>query len=95
MIKRAARIDDNHREIVRALRAVGATVHDTSTLGGGFPDLAVGYRGINFLLEIKDGAKTPSRQRLTKDQQNFFTLWRGTASIVTNELEALHAIGAI
>jgi hypothetical protein len=95
VIRRVSRIDDNHKAIVRVLRQVGATVHDAAVLGDGFPDLIVGYRGINFLLEIKDGDKTPSRRRLTPAQEKFHSTWRGQATTITNDVEALHAIGVL
>lgn len=43
-MRRAARTDANQVEIVSALRAIGCSVSDTSGVGGGFPDLAVGFR---------------------------------------------------
>ena len=56
-MRRAAKVDDNHREIVRALRDCGATVQDLSPVGAGCPDILVGWQGRNHLIEIKDGAK--------------------------------------
>jgi hypothetical protein len=93
--RQTSRVDDNHHEIVRVLREVGATVHDGAAIGDGFPDLIVGFRGINYLIEIKDGSKIPSRRRLTPAQEKFHSTWRGQATTVTNELEALSAIGVI
>ncbi len=94
-MRRAARIDANQNEIVQALRDVGASVAITSALGKGFVDLVAGYRGINYLIEIKDGSKPPSAQRLTPDEQEFHDLWRGAVIVVNDVDEALKAIGAI
>jgi hypothetical protein len=91
----AAKADDNQAETVRALRRVGASVQTLHRVGCGCPDLLVGYRGRNFLLEIKDGRKSPSRRALTKDQELFHALWRGEIAIVRSVSEALRAIGAI
>ena len=44
-MRRAARTDSNHEEIVKALRAVGATVQSLAGVGHGVPDLLVGYQG--------------------------------------------------
>jgi len=90
-----ARTDANQNEIVGALRDVGASVAITSALGKGFPDIVAGYRGINYLIEIKDGSKPPSARRLTPDEQEFHDLWRGAVIVVKNVDEALKAIGAI
>ena len=56
-MRRAARVDSNHAQIMRALRRAGWAVHDTSRLGGGFPDLVAGRDGRVVLIEVKDGAK--------------------------------------
>ena len=90
---RAAKRDDNHAEIRDNLRAIGAMVHDTGGLGGGFPDLVVGYRGVIHLLEVKDGRKPPSKRRLTPDEQKFFNDWAGYPVHVVNSTE--EAIDAI
>lgn len=90
-----ARTDDNQNEIVQALRAIGASVAITSALGSGFPDIVAGYRGVNYLIEIKDGSKPPSRRKLTPDEQRFHDLWRGTVIVVNDIDEALKAVGAI
>jgi len=94
-MRRAARIDGNQTEIVQALRRVGASVSITSMVGSGFPDIVVGFRGVNWLVEIKDGSKPPSRRKLTGDEQTFFDTWHGQVNVVKNTDEALELIGAI
>ena len=76
------RTDSNQVQIVQALRGMGASVFQTHALGRGFPDLAVGFRGINLLIEVKDGSKPPSKRRLTEDEQRFHEEWRGAVHIV-------------
>lgn len=70
-MRRAARTDANEAEIVRAFEAFGCLVHDTSALGGGFPDLVVRAYDRVLLVEVKDGSKPPSARRLTPDQVAF------------------------
>ena len=94
-MRRAARIDDNQNEIVQDLRNAGASVTITSMVGSGFPDIVVGYQGRNYLIEIKDGSKPPSKRRLTPDEQEWHDLWRGTVFIANDINEALSIIGAI
>lgn len=89
------RIDANQNEIADGLRAVGATVRSTADVGNGFPDLAVGWKGKTYLLECKDGSKSPSRRTLTPDEQKFHSTWRGAAAVVTSLDDALKTIGAI
>lgn len=95
MSRRAAKIDRNQPEIVAALRSIGATVEILSAVGKGCPDILVGYRGQNYLLEIKDGLKPPSQRQLTKDQVPWHEIWQGQVAVVTNIDEATAAIGGI
>jgi hypothetical protein len=92
---RGNRIDANQNEIVTALRKVGCSVAITSSLGKGFPDIVVGWKGRNYLLEIKDGSKTPSQRKLTPDEQKFHDFWFGDIKIVESVDDALRAVGAI
>ncbi len=90
---RAARADANQPEIIMALKKAGATVTSLHRVGMGCPDLLVGFRGVNHLLEIKDGHKPPSAQKLTPSQQGWHRDWRGKAVVVRSVEGALAAIG--
>lgn len=91
-MRRAARTDANQAQIMRALRAIGCKVKDTSRLGDGFPDLVVGYRGRLTLMEVKDGSKPPSERKLTPDQEKFHAEWAGLpVYVVENEDAAITA----
>jgi len=91
---RAAKIDRNQPEIVKALRKVGASVQHLHEVGAGCPDLLVGFRYENYLLEVKDGEKVPSAQQLNADQEEWHRKWFGRVAVVRNVDEALQAIGA-
>lgn len=86
------RVDTNQREIVAALRSVGASVTHLHMVGKGVPDLIVGYRGVNYLLEVKDGSKTPSKQQLTPDEAKWHASWRGQVRVVNSVDQALELI---
>lgn len=98
-MRRAARIDANQPEIVAALRKAGATVTSLAAVGQGVPDLLVGWQSRTgdrelVLMEVKDGAKPPSRRRLTEDQQEWHAEWRGRpVAIVESVEDALAVIG--
>lgn len=81
-IMTAKRVDRNQREIVRRLREHGLSVLITSDLGHGAPDLVAGLSGMTFLFEVKDGAKIPSKQKLTPMEQKFSEEWRGHYEIL-------------
>lgn len=85
----AARTDTNQAEIVDALRAIGCSVQPLHTIGKGCPDLLVGYRGANWLLEVKDGRKPPSKRRLTADEKLWHLEWRGQVAVVNSVEEAI------
>lgn len=92
-MRRAARIDANQNEIVNALRLAGVSVQLLHAVGGGCPDLLCGYRGRCYTLEVKDGAKPPSKRRLTPDQVEWHESWRGHVAVVHNVSEAFAAVG--
>lgn len=83
-----AKIDANQTQVVEALRAAGATVQSLATIGKGCPDLLVGYRGVTVLLEVKDGRKPASQQKLTLDQEKWHSNWGGGILAVVNSPDA-------
>lgn len=93
---RAARVDQNHDQVVTALRAAGATVQSLAGVGKGVPDLLVGFKGQTLLMEVKDGFKSPSRRLLTEDQLKWHGSWNGGAlAVVDSPDAALRMIGVL
>lgn len=88
-MRRFFRVDENQTEIIKALRAIGATVQPLHTVGKGCPDLLVGWRQKNFLFEIKNPAKPKRDQRKTADQEKWVREWRGPVFVVTSSLQAI------
>jgi hypothetical protein len=83
MTRRAPRTDGNQSAIVAVLRTLpGCTVASLAGCADGIPDLLVGYRGRNYLFEVKDPAKPPSGRRLTPAQVEWHTHWKGSVVIV-------------
>ena len=83
---RAARVDSNQKEIVKALRQAGATVLHTHQLKNCF-DILVGYNGINYIVEIKDGNKPPSQRKLTTGEEKFRDEWEGGEYYIIESIE--------
>jgi hypothetical protein len=94
-MRRAAKIDANQAQVVSALRAAGARVTSMAALGKGAPDLLVGFRDAIYLLEVKDGAKVPSAQKLTKAQEVWHAEWDGYVRVVNSPDAALRVIGVM
>ena len=93
MVRRASRIDENQKRIVRVLRQTGCRVCSTSAVGNGFPDLLVYRPAIDtlFMLELKDGSKAPSRRKLTPHQVKFHEDW--PVHVVESVEDALKVVG--
>jgi len=91
-MKQAAKVDANQPEIVDALKDIGCTVLHLHQLGKGAPDILVGFRGNNWLFEIKDGNKPPSKRKLTDMEAIFHRDWRGQVAIVKTVDEAIRLV---
>jgi hypothetical protein len=89
---RARRVDSNHSQIISIFRRCGFSVLDLSRVGCGCPDLLVAKAGRLQLVEIKDGAKSASRRKLTPDQVRFHESWRSSLVICNSVEEALMVI---
>lgn len=95
-MRRAAKIDANQTEIVKALRQMGCTVQSLAAVGDGCPDLLVGAHGVTLLVEVKDGTKPPSARRLTPDQEVWHRNWTGGPVAIVTDLEgAVRAVNAV
>tara|TARA_R110002020_G_scaffold43184_3_gene125841 strand:- start:801 stop:1091 length:291 start_codon:yes stop_codon:yes gene_type:complete len=87
-MRKRARVDSNQKKIVSQLRELGCSVLHTHQLGKGAPDIIVGFKGKNYLIELKDGDKPLSQQKLTIDEIKFQADWQGQYSVVSS-LDAL------
>jgi hypothetical protein len=85
---KANRVDNNQQEIIDALRAAGATVQPLNAVKCGCPDLLVGYRGTNYLIEVKSKGG-----RLTDDEFNWMSSWDGFFTVTWTVEDALRIIG--
>lgn len=83
-MRKAARTDASQRAIVKALRAIGASVYYIKEP----VDLACGFRGRTVLLECKN----PGAYKLTRQQEEFFQTYAGEAYIVQDMQQALKAV---
>ena len=73
-MRRAAKVDDNHKDIVEAFRKMGAAVLDIHTIPN-CCDVAITYRGVSVMVEVKDGEKVPSARKLTAGELDFKNYW--------------------
>lgn len=88
-MRRAARTDRNHTEIVKALRSIGCEVQSLAGIGKGCPDLLVSLRQRMYLFEVKSkGGK------LTPDQKAWIGKWRAPVYVVHDVDECLAMLKA-
>jgi len=64
MSKKYGKPDANHQNIIKFIRSIGGVVLDCKSLINAF-DILVGYKGKLFIMEIKDGKKSPSQRKIT------------------------------
>ena len=76
-MRRAARVDGNHAEIVDCFKKLGCSVLSLAPLGKGVPDLLVAIKGITWLVEFK-----MPKGKETTDQIEFAATWKGCRAIV-------------
>lgn len=79
---RVRKADKNQPDLVKQIRKLGISVAHTHTVGDGFVDAVLGYKGVNYLVEIKDPSQPPSKRKLTPDEIKFHESWRGQVAII-------------
>jgi hypothetical protein len=84
-MRRAAKVDANHAEIVEALRKLPCEVLSLAQLGNGTPDLLALFRGRLVLLEVKKPGEKQNAAQLA-----FAGRW--PVSVVRSGPEAVLAV---
>jgi hypothetical protein len=86
-----AKIDSNHAQIVKDLKCIpGVSVHSVAQLKR-FCDIVVGFRGKNYLFEIKKNKKS----KLTDGEKVFSDHWTGQINVITCTSDALYIMGIL
>jgi len=90
MYKRINR-DSNHAEIVNELIQHDISVLDLASLGGGCPDILIGFKTVmgsrvNVLVELKSSSKAVVRPI----QEQFIRNWNGMSTICWNAESILY-----
>jgi len=80
--------DANESAIVHALKAAGATVERLDIV-----DLLVGFRGGNWLMEVKTVKGLKRKSKTAERQERWRAGWQGNVYVVSEPAEALGLIG--
>ena len=84
--KHAKKVDLNQQEVVDALRAIGCMVE----VIGQPVDLLCGYRGKNFLIEVKQRAMEYRKDQ--QEQRDWMDDWKGQVTVVFDGLDAIRVV---
>jgi Holliday junction resolvase len=90
----AKRTDANHAAIRDVLRQLQWLVFDTSAIGRGWPDLVALRGGQVRFVEVKDGAKVKSQQKLKPAQVALHAAFKaaGCPVVVVTSVEEAEAL---
>ncbi len=91
-MRRAARTDQNHTEVVDALLNAGCSVQSLAAVGCGCPDILWSLAGVNGLIEVKNPDVKPSERALTPDQVRFHRAWKGHIDVVETGAQAVDCV---
>ena len=80
MSKFAKKVDANQNALCKYAKSLGASVQYMHSVGAGFPDVILGYEGVNYLCEIKT-----EKGKLNALQVEWFKNWKGQAVVVRTE----------
>jgi hypothetical protein len=85
--------DGSQDAIIAALKAAGASVQDLSRIATpGVPDLLVGWRGKNYLLELKPEPGSKKQLSLRPSQVVWHAAWGGQVAVCHDAAQALSVI---
>lgn len=88
-MRRYGKVDANQAEIVSKLRGIpGIGVSSIAPMGGGIPDLLVGWRRQNWLFEIKQHNGT-----LTTLESRWIFQWPGQVAVVRSFNDVIEIMG--
>ena len=96
MPRRAPNRDKGEPDIIDGLKSAGCTVQQLDARD--VPDLLVGLRGVNVLMEVKRplgkrGGTSADGQHLSGGQARWHRKWNGQVCVVRSLEEALIVVG--
>ena len=84
------KVDSNQVRLVKHARRLGASVQHLHAVGGGVPDIIIGYQGINYLCEIK-----AEQGKLNALQVSWFENWKGQVCVIRTENDLNLLLGVL
>ncbi|WP_372857659.1 hypothetical protein [Pseudoalteromonas sp.] len=90
--RRAAKVDDNQKEVVALFRKLGWTVLIISQLKN-CCDIIISKNGRTVAIEIKDGSKPPSQRKLSDGEIKFRDSWQGEYALIETQSDVIELNG--
>ena len=87
-MRRAAKVDSNQAEIIKALRDSGASVTSLHQVGQGVPDILVSHAGVWYLMELKT-----QKGSVNEIQNEWMQKQKAPVYVVRNPIQACEVIG--
>ena len=84
----AKKVDSNQKELCDYIRSRGASVCYLHAVGGGVPDIVIGYNGKNYLCEIKT-----LKGKLNNLQVAWFEAWSGHCVVIRTKEDINNILG--
>ena len=84
------RRDKNEPAIIRRAKRRGAKVEKLASID--LPDLVIGHRGLNLLVEVKNPL---NYGKLSKDQEKWHRTWTGQVVVIEYEYEVDQLLDAV
>lgn len=90
----AARLDDNHKEIVSHFKKFDCAIFDVHAIPNSC-DIFVSKNMKTFAIEIKDGKKPQSQRELTSGEKKFRDGWKGAYFVVEDLSDVIAVVKAL
>lgn len=87
--RRAAKVDDNQKQVVALFRKLGWYVLIISQLKN-CCDIIVSKDDVTIAIEIKDGKKQPSQRKLSEGEIKFRDEWQGKYELVICDKDVIN-----
>ncbi len=84
------KVDANQADLVKYIRSLGASVQHLYAVGGGVPDIIIGYNGKNYLAEVKT-----LKGKLNPLQVMWFEAWGGQCQVIRTKEDINELLGVI
>ncbi len=92
MSARYGHVDKNQAALVVVFEQLGCSVLNCVRVGSGFPDLIIGYRGHDYLVEVKNPTNAYGKRGLNGNQKRWSDTWPSPVFVVRTEDDVIKLV---